>query len=148
MIWEDAEQKLIKHFDLGWNAVYGDPPTYPVNFPNAAKVDVPTKGGAYLRFRVIVDGADRVAVGGPLRISSGEVVINTFVPLGTGTDLVTELHKAITEIWDTAKSNGLDGGIHLGAPGPITGIRDPNVPTLWRSGVSVPFTIDHTPSTA
>jgi hypothetical protein len=139
--WSDATDKLLAHFSTQWTALHS---SIPIHFPNAKKLTPDASASTWLRLRFIPSYARRVVVGGQTRIQVGHVLVNTFVPLATGDGAQIDYDRDIEAIWETAHANGLDGAIHLGAPEPIPALPDPDVP-MFRAGVTVQFTIDHTP---
>lgn len=141
MTWEEATGALLQHFNARWAALH---PTIPVHFPNMKAVTPDATTRAWLRLHFLPAFSRRVAVGGQLREQAGEAVVNVFTPLDAGDGAAVDFDREIESIWETAHVNGLDGGVHLGAPDPLPGIQDPDAP-WWRSGVSIAFRFDHTP---
>jgi hypothetical protein len=146
MTYLEAVTLLRAHFYKEWNERHSDIAIQPPNgkLLNAEKVELDPKIVTWVRLSFLSDGAERIVVGGQLRRGGGHVVVNTFVPLGSGDGRQLNLDREIEQIWEQAHDNGLDGAIHLGAPEPIPGIRDPEIPS-WRAGVSISFTINHAP---
>lgn len=141
MTWKDATDALLQHFKTEWEALH---PTIPIQFPNTKRVSAESDAEPWLRLRFLHVLARRDAVGGQHRVQRGEAVVNVFVPLGTGDGNAIAYGREIEAIWEQARTNGLSGDIGLEAPAVLPGIPDPDLP-FWRSGVAVPFFIDHSP---
>lgn len=141
MLWDDATTALISHFKTEWESIHS---SVPINYPNAEQA-TPATNGSWGKIRVIHSDSRRIAVGGQLRRETGFIVVNIYTPIGKGDGLAVTLDKDVTAIWDAAHGGGLDGNIHLGAPAPVPNSRDADVPNLWQSGISVPFTVYHAP---
>ena len=142
MKWKDATDALIARFYADWTAAH---PTVPVDTPNGKPVSVDTETGAWLRLRFVPAFARNIAVGGKLRMVWGRAVVNVYTPIGIGDGVAAGYDDDVVDIWDGAHAAGLDGAIHLDAPTPLVAVPDRDAP-FWRSGVSIPFHFDHTPS--
>lgn len=140
MTWDSAVDALLQHFKTQWEATN---PSVPIHYPNAKALS-PATDSAWGRLRFVSSFSDRVVVGGQLRLQGGRVLFSIFTPLGTGDGVASAYARDVESIWESAKANGLDGGIHLGAPLPMRGGPDPDEP-FWREGNSTPFRFDHNP---
>lgn len=141
MTWKDATDALLTHFITRWGTLHA---SMPIDVPNGKAVSVDVSSESFVRIRFFSSFSERDTVGGQHRSQGGRVLVNTFTPQDQGDGAAVGYDREIESIWETAHANGLDGGIHLNAPEPVAGIEDPDF-AMYRSGVTTPFTFDHTP---
>lgn len=142
MTWEQATTALLDHFIARWGALR---PGVPVDVPNGQAISPATGEDAWVRVRFRSSFSERDTLGGQHRSQAGRMIVNTFTPLAKGDGEAQGLDRDLEVIVETAKSNGLTGAVHLGAPEPVGGQKDPDV-RAWVSGRSIPFRFDHTPT--
>ena len=136
-----ATAEIRQHFADQWPARSGGDGVVRIAWQNGPKLDPPPNpkaGECYVEFGVYYTGAKRTTRN--TRRSTGRILAKVFVPPRKGTGLAEGYVDQMSDLWRTARVNGLHGAILLDATRPVPMGNEVSMP-YWSLGAMTPFTI-------
>jgi hypothetical protein len=145
----NTERELKLHFGTFWKARVPNVPLAWVNGkpykPSSVDPDNPGDD-EWVEGEVIFISRTHDVLGAREGDVVGSFIVKIFTPRNRGTGRATSYVDLVTNIWDTARDNGLDGNIKLGAIFAVPGGMESTFPYRVVI-VDTPFSVRHFPTT-